>query len=192
MRDFQIRSMTRADLPSVQKFTDRAIGTGYYSLPELEDAFKKSQKNNLTASLVLIQVNDTFPTQEEILGIRLTYAPGLWSHGKSNRLKADLWGVSQEDVGYFQSLFLDEQLQGQGFGKKLSVQSMNILKAQGARAVVCHSWKESPHDSSGRYLRSLGFKSVTEHALYWKDVDYVCTRCGKPCLCTAEEMIYHL
>jgi len=29
---------------------------------------------------------------------------------------------------------------------------------------------------------------VIEHPLYWIDVDYECTRDGKPCRCTAIEM----
>ena len=45
---------------------------------------------------------------------------------------------------------------------------------------------------SGRYLRAMGFELVKAHPLYWNKVDYVCTRCGKPCVCTAEEMIKYL
>lgn len=80
----------------------------------------------------------------------------------------------------------------QGWGKRMSLQAIELLKEAGAQAIATHSWKESPQDSSGKYLRSLGFRSVALHPFYWKEVDYICTRCGKPCLCTAEEMILKL
>ena len=61
------------------------------------------------------------------------------------------------------------------------------------QAVVAHSWKESPNNSSMKYLEKLGFLPVGEHPLFWSEVDYDCTRCGKPpCQCTATEMILYL
>ena len=66
------------------------------------------------------------------------------------------------------------------------------LKASGARAVVAHSWKESPHGSSLRYLTRLGFEAVAEHPEYWVDVDYTCALDGKPCRCTAIEVVLDL
>ena len=181
-----IRPLTAADLDRAKEFADRAIGANYYSRAELAEILERSEKNGRACSLILVDEGGL------IRGIRITYPPGKWSHGKGKGLSPELWRVPLAEAAYFQSLFIDESLTGHGWGKKLSGESLKILRDLGAQAVVCHSWKESPNDSSGRYLRSLGFEVVATHPLYWKEVDYVCTRCGKPCLCTAEEMIKYL
>lgn len=181
-----IRPLAKQDIPAIKLFTDRTIGTNYFSESELLDILARSEKDNRQCSLGL------FDQMENIRGIRITFPPGNWSHGKGKGLSPSLWKVELKDMGYFQSLFIDPPLTGQGWGKKLSLKSIEILKDLGAKAILCHSWKESPNDSSGRYLRSLGFELVNVHPYYWKEVDYQCTRCGKPCLCTAEEMIKYL
>lgn len=182
----RIRPFTAGDIQGIKVFTDRAIGENYYSVDELNDILRRSTKDGRVASLVLEDAPGQF------FGVRITYPPGNWSHGKGKGLNPDLWRAPLEETAYFQSLFIDLSLTGQGWGRKMSEASLELLKEFGTRAVVCHSWKESPNDSSGRYLRALGFELVATHPLYWKDVDYVCTRCGKPCLCTAEEMIKYL
>lgn len=183
---FHIRALRAEDLPQVKVFADRAIGHDYYSASELEEIFRRSWSGSMMTSLVL---EDDYG---EILGIRITYPPGCWARGKGKGLSPELWQIPFEEIAYFQSLFIDPRIQGKGWGHRMSVRAIDILKKSGARAIVCHSWKESPHDSSGRYLRSLGFQVVATHPHYWKEIDYVCTRCGKPCLCTAEEMILRL
>jgi ribosomal protein S18 acetylase RimI-like enzyme len=182
----KIRSFTQKDVTKVKEFTDRAIGTNYYTAQELHDIYQKSLKNGQECTLLLED------GQGEIRGVRITFPPGQWQKGKGKGLNPTLWKVPQNDVAYFQRLFVDPALTGQGWGKKMSLKAIEMLKKLGTRAIVTHSWKESPHDSSGKYLRALGFRVVASHPFYWKDVDYVCTRCGKPCVCTAEEMILPL
>lgn len=181
-----MKALAREDFTKLKAFADQSIGKDYYSLTELEEVFRKSQKNNVMCSFVLQD------EKGDIKGLRLTYAPGLWSSGKGQGLRSDLWGFPAEHVGYFQSLFLSAEVQGQGWGPKLSAVSIEALKKAGARAIATHAWKESPNNSSLRYLQKLGFKAVIEHPDYWMNVDYVCTRDGKPCRCTAVEMILPL
>ncbi len=179
----KIRSFTLADVPQLKEFTDRAIGTNYYSTVELTKFYHQSLKDGQECTLILED------DAGAIRGVRITFPQGQWEHGKGTGLNPELWKIPQAQVAYFQSLFIDPSLTGQGWGKKMSLQAISLLKKLGAKAIVTHSWQESPHDSSGKYLRSLGFRSVAIHPLYWKNVDYICPRCGKPCLCTAEEMI---
>ncbi len=181
-----IREFRREDIDSVKAFTDRAIGINYYSQAELQAYVQRSQKDDLVASFVLVD------DLEQVRGIRLTCAPGKWTGGKGKGLSPHLWKCDPQRTAYFQSLFVDSVLTGKGWGTKLSLKALQVLKKMAAEAVVCHSWKESPNDSSGRYLRGLGFEVVAIHPLYWMEIDYVCTRCGKPCRCTAEEMIKYL
>lgn len=183
---FLIRSMAANDLIAIKNFTDRSIGSGYYSLSELEEIFQKSQHQNKVCSLVLCD------SAGQIFGVRITYPPGKWDKGKGQGLSPQLWKSSIENTAYFQSLFVDPSLTRLGWGKKMSIESIKLLRELKTQAIVTHSWKESPHDSSGRYLRAIGFEKIATHPLYWHEVDYTCTRCGKPCLCTAEEMILYL
>lgn len=186
-----IREMTFSDLPAVQKFTDEAIGKDYYSMSELEEIFQKSISRDKfgTDTMCSLVLTDA---KNQIFGIRLTYTPGKWSKGKGKGLSPELWPFDFSEMAYFQSLFIHPDLTGKGYGKEMSLKAISILKKIGTKAIVCHSWFDSPGDSSGKYLRSLGFKVVATHPLYWKDVDYVCTRCGKPCVCTAVEMLLEL
>jgi len=182
-----IRPLRPADLPDVIKFTDQEIGKGYYSPKEIAEIFERSQKKGVMCTLVLEG------DKGKIKGIRISYPPGQWEHGKGQGLEPGQWPHDFKDTAYFQSLFLSEDLQGQGWGGKMSMAAIEILRSVGAKGIVCHSWKESPNNSSTRYLQKLGFSVIAEHKEYWKDVDYNCTRCLKPpCRCTAVEMYLDL
>lgn len=183
----KIRPFEKGDLAAIRQFTDREIGAGYYSEKEVQDVFDRSSKNGVMCSLLL---EDEYG---EIRGVRISYPPGNWKHGKGKALSAGKWPYPVDQTAYFQSLFISNDLQGHGWGGRLSQESLYVLKEIGAKGVVCHSWKESPNDSSTRYLRKLGFELIEEHPEYWKDVDYNCTRCLKPpCKCTAQEMYLDL
>lgn len=206
---YEMVPLTEMDLGRLKAFTDRAIGAGYYSEAELKDIYQRSNANGVMCSLLLIgngpgRAEDERPATAaggtaggsdvgEILGVRFTYPPGNWSHGKGEGLTPSQWPFPKSETAYFQSLFLSDKLQGQGFGAKLSQASIDVLKVIGAKGVVCHSWKESPGGSSTKYLEKMGFKKIKEHPLYWQHVDYNCTRCLKPpCQCTAIEMYYEI
>lgn len=183
---FQITPLDWKDLPEVQSFTDFAIGKGYYSMPELEEVWQRSQDDNKVMYSLVLRM------QGKIRGVRITYPPGKWQHGKGKGLTPEQWPHAKTATAYFQSLFIDPTLTGKSFGKILSLAAIEILRSNKALGIVCHSWVESPNDSSGRYLRSLGFEVIATHPRYWFEVDYICTRCGKPCVCTAEEMYLDL
>lgn len=181
-----IRSIQKNDLEKIQEFTDFEIGQGYYSNSEIKSIFERSLKQGVMCSFLLVE-------GESICGIRFSFPHGNWQHGKGQALATHLWPHPIQETAYFQSLFLSSKFQGDGWGGKLSQESLKALKKIGARGVVCHSWKESPNNSSTRYLQKLGFRHICEHPLYWKDVPYNCTRCHKPpCQCTAIEMYLDL
>lgn len=168
----------------VTEFTDTNIGKNYYTINEMTENQKKSVTlNNEITSFVLM--NDS----NEILGLRLAFPPGNWAHGKGSKLRPELWPFDLNSAGYFQSLFISPAAQGKGFGPALSEKAIEIFKNCGARGIVTHCWKESPNNSSFKYLEKINFKTVIEHPNYWIDVDYICTRDGYPCKCTALEMI---
>jgi GNAT superfamily N-acetyltransferase len=189
---YQIRALRAEDLKSLQRFTDQAIGEGYYSLDEVREVLQRSTLGGEVFTLVLVRPDEA--TGERIVGARLTYPPGLWNHGKGKGLSPHAWPHPLQHTAYFQSLFLADELRGQGWGGRLSLAAIELLRDKtSTRGIVTHSWKESPDNSSTRYLLKLGFQKITEYPEYWREVDYNCTRCLKPpCLCTAQEMYLDL
>lgn len=187
------------DLGRLKEFTDRAIGAGYYSNAEIQDIFRRSTPEGAAGPKTPTDHRSDqmcsflLKKGDEIFGVRFTFPPGRWSHGKGEGLTPAAWPHPLSETGYFQSLFLDERVQGQGWGSRLSQKSAEVLASIGAKGIVCHSWKESPGGSSTKYLLKMGFRPIKEHPLYWQHVDYNCTRCLKPpCQCTAIEMYYEI
>lgn len=179
--------LTLKDLDAFLKFTDQQIGQNYYTKDEaarLIEPFQGSASPPLSFALK----NES----QEILGVRLSLG-NEEVHRLKNLNKLSLSIDELSPVGYFKSLFLHPDCQKQGWGQKLSLESINSFKTLHYKAIVAHSWKESPHNSSFKYLQKLGFQTVQEHPLFWSEIDYNCTRClSPPCQCTAIEMILHL
>lgn len=183
----RIRPALIEDAPALKVFSDHSIGEGYYSVSELVTKLKQSVAKGKMCSFVLVDEDNG-----RIHGFRLSYPPQNWNAGKGSGLFVEKWGVPIESTAYFQSIFLSPAFTGSGWGPKLSIASIAVLAALGAKAIVTHSWLESPNQSSNKYLSRLGFVTVGLHPNYWYNVDYQCPLCGKPCTCTAEEMILKL
>ncbi len=177
-----IISFEKKYLNEVKDFTDQWIGENYYSMEELEKVISFSKQDGLNASLLAFVDN-------ELAAVRLTYAPGVWVDSQRGVTPLK-WDLPKERVSYFKSLFVAEKFQQKGLGRELSKKSIEIIKQMGAQAVVCHSWLESPGNSSQKYLLKMDFKPVHTHERYWYEIDYLCTRCNpNRCVCTAVEMI---
>lgn len=163
-------------------FTDANIGAGYYRKGDVEELIERNKPYN--TSFLLID------KESHIHGVRVSFPPGTWIDLVGpERLFVGRWSHPANKVGYFKSLFVDKNLQGQGWGPKLSETAILAMKKCGADAIVTHSWKESPNNSSTRYLETIGFETIGQHKNFWSKIDYLCTGCHvKPCTCTADEM----
>ena len=174
------------DLDHIKKFSDKWIGVDYFRREDLKEILVYSSLNNLNASFAAWD-------KEDLVGIRLTFAPGEWIKRFPKGTTPSSWKVEPQKVAFFKSLFIKEDYQGKGLGKKLSNESLKVLKQMGAKAIVCHSWLESPNDSSRRYLDKMGFEKLKDYPQFWNDLNYECIRCSpKKCACTAVEMIKYL
>lgn len=178
----ELRSLTQNDTAQVKAFTDQWIGLNYYSESELSHYLEQSLGCSIAAF-----VND------ELAAIRISLAPGNWVNEMKSGLTPTKWKVKPSEMSYFKSLFVAKKFQAEGLGKKLSLQSIELLKEKGAKAVLCHSWLESPNNSSQRYLLKMGFEAIAEFPKFWHPIDYQCTRCApKRCECTAIEMVKYI
>ena len=178
--DFTFTPFEEKYLDAVRNFSDQWIGKDYYKDDELLNIVKFSKIGSKSASILAWH-------NSSIIGIRLTYAPGNLDISK-NEFKC-----SPNKIGYFKSLFISKDFQNKGLGKQLSKISIETLKEMGAKAVLCHSWLESPNNSSQVYLNKMGFEPIKEHKKFWYNINYECPRCSPGrCVCTAIEMIKYL
>ena len=162
-------------------FFDLWSGKNFYTTDDIKEVIDKSLGASFIARI-----------GTEVAGIRLTYAPGDWFEGYKQVTPGD-WKVSEDKVAYFKSLFVSDSFQKLGIGKNLSSKSIEVLKELGAKAILCHSWDESPGNSSRIYLEKMGFEPVNEHKNFWYEVPYLCVRCRPgPCTCTGVEMIKYI
>lgn len=185
MRNLKIIPFSADHIAQVKAFADKWIGQDYFEREELEEVLALSRKGELVCSLLAV-------VDGELAAIRLSYAPGEWVE-RARGASVEKWGEPKSQTGYFKSLFVAEKFQKQGLGKKISLASIEVLREMGAKALVCHSWLESPQNSSQRYLQSMGFEEVKSHPRFWSHIDYSCVRCSpKRCECSAVEMIKYL
>ncbi len=184
--DFTIRSLRKEDINELKSFTDQWIGRDYYGEEELSQVLEASELDGESASFGAW-------SEGQLAAARLSFAPGRWDKLITRGLTPKSWPCSEKDMAYFKSLFVAEKFQCQGLGRSLSGASLEVLKRMGAKAVLCHSWLESPGNSSQRYLLAMNFKEVARHEKFWFPIDYECTRCApERCVCTAAEMVLDL
>ncbi len=181
-QEFKIVNIESVSLEQLKAATDLLIGRDYYTANELKKLL--SDKDSKAASFALLNGNGDF------MGFRISLAyPHYQEFVDAKKYSPDLWECDLKNVAYFKSLFLLEEVRGQGWGTKLSKTSMGVFKKLGYKKIFAHSWKESP-SKSFYYLKNLGFQVIKEHPNFWSDIDYECTRCKTPpCDCTALEML---
>jgi len=187
-----IRPMTLADVAQVVALADKLLGESYYTADSVREMRARSTQNGVVCSHVAERVASLDEVGAQLVGFRFSLPPGAWQHGRGNRISPHLWPVSLAHCGYFQTAYVDPLVQRQGVGSRMAAAALAQLRALGARGVVTHCWKESPSNSSFRYLSRLGFQTIVEIPNYWIDVDYICVRDGNPCRCTAIEMFLPL
>lgn len=183
--DFKITNFTLDRLKEVQEFANKYIGQNYFSKTDLLEVYTKSLLNDLNCSYLLL-------SEDKVKGIRLSYMPGKWTLMRDGikGLSSHLWNeLTIKDLGYFQSAVIVPELSGKGFGQVLANLSIDTIKKAGGKGILTHSWMQSPHNSSKKYLEKLGFKLINCHRDYWKNIDFTCPICVKACSCTAGEML---
>ncbi|WP_064791340.1 GNAT family N-acetyltransferase [Shewanella woodyi] len=163
---------------------NKVHGDGYLDLQLMQSLYKKGIKNEINANFVALLNN-------ELVGFRLTYAPGNWQPDKW--CLPDAWGVEPDKVCYFKCNTVAKEHRGTGIGGKLLQASIAATKYQGAKAGISHLWKDSPNNSAVNYFTKAGGVLIKEYPNRWNDTkehpDYICILCGSECHCTACEMI---
>ena len=185
LNGLELIDLEEKHIPEILAFADTYIGPRYYNPSSLKEILNLAQMNK---SSICLGLKDS--SNHKLVALRISLPPGGWIQKYCEGILSDQWPLDPKDVGYFKSLFLSPEFRGRGLGPYLSQVAIERMKTRGAKGIAVHSWKESPHNASLRYLSKIGFKAVGEIPLYWNRVDYDCTGCKTtPCTCTAVEMI---
>jgi len=180
--EVEVTLMNESDTRAVVAVAEASAGVGYYDAATVASYLQRSRGARGSFAYVARQAT-------RVVGFRFSFPPGSWAKGRGAALHPSRWGAATSEAAYFQSCFVHPDYTARGIGRRLATRALADLRDAGAVVVVAHSWLQSPHQSSRRYLERLGFRAVATCPDYWIDVDYTCPRCGRPCRCTAVEMV---
>lgn len=178
-----IAALTPSHHDAVIALANSVHGAGYLSAPRLSHFINQGIKAGINASAVALLNN-------QVVGYRLSFAPGCWQPDKWCSVAQ--WPVPLSQLAYFKSVAIAPELQGRGIGQALLKHSIVKLAAQGAVAGVAHLWRESPHNSAVKYFARAGASVVAIHENRWQHLSaqgYTCPRCQALCCCSAAEML---
>ena len=179
------REMSAEDFEQIIALGNHVHGDGYLNQQNIKQWFDKGLKNNINANYVAYD-------GDKLVGFRITYSPEQWDIDQWST--PSKWKVEPSLVSYFKCNTVDENYRGYGIGSQLLKDSINALKAQGAKAGVSHLWMQSPGNSAVKYFTKCGGELVQEHPDKWHEDSkngYNCILCGFDCHCSAAEMIIY-
>jgi hypothetical protein len=160
--DLRLYTLREDDYDRIIELGGSVHGANYLDHRNLDKIYRKSCSRGLCCSYVMY---DGFREQKQLVGFRLTYAPGTWEIDKW--CSVEDWGVPPEKVCYFKSNTLDEK----------------------------YRWMESPGNSACRYFTKAGGQALWVWPSRWNEDctndGYDCIHCGTDCHCTATEMILY-
>lgn len=190
MNRIRFYPLGESDFESIILLGAQVHGTNYLSQTELETVLDKSKSQGINCSLVAY---DGPREENNLIGFRLTYAPGKWEPDKW--CSVNEWNIEPDEVCYFKSNTLDSGYRGQGIGQNLLQESIQYARLQGAKAGVTHIWMQSPGNSAYRYFTKAGGHLIRIYPDRWREdiqkSGYNCIIDGNDCHCDGAEMILY-
>ncbi|MEX1222764.1 MAG: GNAT family N-acetyltransferase [Idiomarina sp.] len=178
------RPMTAADHAAVIRLANEVHGDNYLNEESLADYAAKGTVGD-------VNLNWLAWLGDELIGIRLTFAPGTWPI--DDQCTPAAWPVAGDYICYFKCAAVAEQARGLGVGRGLLEHSIAAAKQLGCQAGLAHIWRQSPNNSAFSYFSKCGGQLIREHKKRWYQLSveegYHCPVCDGVCYCTAAEMI---
>ena len=185
---YQVYYLEEKDFDNVIELGGKINGENYLNHDTLRKVLRKSRSKDVCCSRVLYELSS-----KELVGFRLTYAPGKWEPDKW--CSVDKWGIPASEICYFKANMIDKDHRGAGLGSWLLALSISDTAKQGAKAGVTHIWSQSPENSAYNYFVKAGGQVIKNHPSRWnedcKNDGYICVYCGNDCHCDGIEMILY-
>ncbi|RTE86249.1 MULTISPECIES: GNAT family N-acetyltransferase [Gammaproteobacteria] len=179
------RPMTAADETAVVKLANEVHGDNYLSPESFRDYLKKGTTQD-GRNLNWLAFMD-----EELVGIRLTFAAGNWD--VDEWCSPSEWNIPADKLCYFKCAAVSEKSQGRGVGKGLLYHAIVEAVGSGCHGGLAHIWRQSPNNSAFQYFSKCGGELVKDHPDRWLSASlndgYYCPVCDGTCYCVAAEMI---
>lgn len=184
--ELMIRPITAADSAAVISLANEVHGDNYLNEESLAALLEAGTVGDINLSFLAKKGG-------ELLGVRLTAAPGHWPIDDACTPSA--WKVAPEHICYFKCAAVAEGARGLGVGKKLLSASIEAAKQLGCEAGLAHIWMQSPNNSAFGYFSACGGELITTHARRWYQASiedgYYCPVCDGTCYCKAGEMMLY-
>lgn len=178
------REITAADSAAVIDLANRVHGDNYLNDASLQQLLDGGSVGD-------IKLNWLAERDGEVLGIRLTLAPGQWPI--DDACTPEQWPVPATQMCYFKCAAVAEEARGLGVGRQLLMKSIAEAKRLGCTAGLAHIWLQSPGNSAYEYFSRCGGKLITRHPDRWLQASiedgYYCPVCDGTCRCEAGEMV---
>lgn len=182
--DVIYRTITAADSAAVIDLANEVHGDNYLN-PESLNALLRG------GTVGDVQLNWLAERDGEVLGVRLTLAPGQWPVDAA--CTPTKWPVAAEQMCYFKCAAVSERARGLGIGKQLLQCSIDAAQQLGCKAGLAHIWLQSPGNSAYEYFSRCGGALITTHPDRWLQASledgYYCPVCDGTCRCEAGEMV---
>jgi ribosomal protein S18 acetylase RimI-like enzyme len=186
MEKIQYQSLGPQHFQPLLALGNKVHGDNYLDIEQLQGIYQKSQLNNINASWVAL-------SGEQLVGFRLTLAPGSWQ--VDSWCSPAQWQISASEICYFKCNTVHSEFRQHGIGSRLLQHSIHSVKAQGAKGGLAHIWLASPGNSAFLYFTKNGGQLIAKHPEKWRDTDaedpYNCPICGVLCHCVAAEMMLY-
>ncbi|CAB0151090.1 hypothetical protein PSI9734_01505 [Pseudidiomarina piscicola] len=178
------RELTAADHAAVIELGNRVHGDNYLTEASLADYVQRGNQDGVNLNWLAF-------VDDELAGIRLTFAPGQWP--LDDYCTPDQWPVDQAQMCYFKCSAVAEISRGLGIGRGLLERSSAAAQRLGCKAGLAHIWMQSPNNSAYSYFTRCGGEMIQEHPGRWYELSihggYHCPVCDGVCHCTAGEMV---
>lgn len=178
------RELTAADEAAVIVLANQVHGANYLTEVSFADYLDRGQQDGVNLNWLAF-------AGEQLVGVRLTFAPGRWDIDSYCTPAA--WPVPASQMCYFKCAAVDDSIRGAGIGRNLLQRSIAAAQQLGCRAGLAHIWMQSPANSAFAYFSRCGGKLIKEHPGRWHEASvhdgYHCLVCDGICYCTAGEMI---
>lgn len=185
-RDYQPQ-----DSNPIIEIGDEVLGRGYITVDEIDECYKEKSRAKGNVNFFVAELDG------KIAGFSWAYRPGLFPSGPFAK---GLWPVDESEVAYIATMGVKREFGRRGIGTELLRRLHKRAREQGAKALVSHSWIESPGNASTKLVNKSKFTPLKIHYRLWykktwyessEDIS-ICRRCIlPPCRCSALEVMLH-